>query len=706
MKFLSGKVKSLAVTAILTLSFTSQLQAQDKIIGTLMGWKKPPAEEQIKACDIVMVGFLEPQGFQGDIKVKYSQSYIDSVASMGRRNGVKITAAFGGGDTPIDDKLMSVPEHRHRLISNLVDHVQKNNLDGIDNDWEPVMLNDEDETFRINEVIRNYYLIFTQELRDSLDSRFGEGKKSLSASIFPTNVVYYSNPEYKKKSDHFPKGFAQYLDFVSLMCYDDGVGKNHATIDSIFKTGGYVDHWMEQGIPREKLVVGLAGYGRGAWSGHKVTMGYNALIEAAPALDSITDTLRCDFGGGEMVYGFNSQATVLEKQKRAKENGLNGVMLLSIDYDVPMDHPRSLLAVLSGYTPQEKHVTLSKPIDRVVLVPGEEKTVVLSDHFISTKGAITYRVMSQPTPHTARIENDTLIITGDITRENSVTPFTVRAENSGNSSDYKEHTISLLVDSRVAINSIESPNLVKSREWYSYNSHSQFSLPENDGDLRTVTAQNDTVISFSGVIIDNNEWNWIAHGPVMTETFDLTQNRIIIEYKSDFDMNNSNLTVSLVDTSSAYHTFNLKADQGMWIRDTITRDNLIKGYLQPEIIDYSEIDSIYFSIGGGGLDLHWNFQIKEFRTEPDPVNIAVSTVVPKSQLCQVRSMKSGTLNITHRFSSIHQLRIVDMRGRELFRTALHAGNSRSSIALPLAPGVYLTQISGAELNRAWKQKIQ
>lgn len=693
------------VAVFLLLFCASTIAAQNKVVGYLMGWKKPPSEEQVKACDIVGAGFLIPDGSKGEIKSMYSQSYIDSLVSMAKRNGVTVNAAFGGGDIPINETLMSIPEHRHRLISNLVDHVAKNNLDGIDNDWEPIMLDDEDEMFKINKVISDYYLIFTKELRDSLDSRFGAGKKILSASIFSKNEVYYDNPMYKDQADHFPKGFSEYLDFVSLMCYDDSLGKKHATTKAIFQEGGYVDHWIEQGIPKEKMVVGLAGYGRAAWQGVDAVAGYNKIIDVAPDLDSITDTLRYDFGSGTMLYGFNSQATVLEKQRLANEEGLYGVMLLSIDYDVSIDHPRSLLAVLSDYTAEEKSIKLTKPITRIVLNPVAQYRTLLSDHFSIESGTLSYSITNEPSGDRVEIVGDTLIVTAYPHSEIGVDNLTIRATNSSKSSEYIDHSIVLITDRREAVEKITSENLVKSDEWYTFGSD-VFQLPEADADLRTRTVSGDTIISVFAEMIDNFKWNRIGFGAEIPGPMDITQKQLIIEYKSDLEMNNYNMTMSLVDTSGGYHVFVLTAKPGEWVRDTITTEKLEKAHLQPDSIDYSQIDSVYFNIGGGGLELHWNLQVKEFRYEPRSDISVITSADQKAQLFQMQSLKDGTLQFNYKVRSPHTLSIKNLQGRELATKSLSADLQSVRLSLPLSSGMYIAEIRGEEMQKAWKFSIQ
>ncbi len=322
--------------------------AKEMLIGTYASWAPMPTEQQIAKCTHLSLAFIVPDGAEGKIKHEYYSRNIDSVVAMCHRHGVKVSLAFAGGGVAIDSTLMGVPAHRATLITNLLDFMTEYNLDGLDNDWEPVFMSPEEKMWKTNNDITRYYNVFTKEFRDSLDARFGVGEKIFSAAVMPLNWTPYQDTLLAKKSAHFPYGFWDYLDYVIIMAYDNETGAGHSTFDFVFDQGdrNTLHHWYQFGIPLEKMVLGLPLYGRGAWGGAHAGVDYDKIIAAFPDIDSLTDAVTMDVGGGELVYGFNGQATVLRKQAEAKYMGLMGVLLCFMHADMPLDHPRSLLAVL------------------------------------------------------------------------------------------------------------------------------------------------------------------------------------------------------------------------------------------------------------------------------------------------------------------------------------------------------------------------
>ncbi|MEQ9098650.1 MAG: glycoside hydrolase family 18 protein [Imperialibacter sp.] len=140
------------------------------------------------------------------------------------------------------------------------------NLDGIDIDWEYPGLKGEDNVFR-DEDKENFTLMF-EAIRKELDAlAVTTGKKYIVSTALPC----------------FPRLFevtnmgevAKHIDFVNIMAYDfyvvgDTVGhhsnlypsENYEKENSADKA---VKTYIEQGVPAEKLVLGVPFYGR-SWT--------------------------------------------------------------------------------------------------------------------------------------------------------------------------------------------------------------------------------------------------------------------------------------------------------------------------------------------------------------------------------------------------------------------------------------------------------
>ena len=87
--------------------------------------------------------------------------------------------------------------------------------------------------------------------------------RPIQKEILNKNSIWYSSI---KKISHFPNnGWWNYLDWVSLMNYDNDLGLKHATYESVFGKDGSLNYWIKFGIPETKIVTGLPFYGRAGW---------------------------------------------------------------------------------------------------------------------------------------------------------------------------------------------------------------------------------------------------------------------------------------------------------------------------------------------------------------------------------------------------------------------------------------------------------
>lgn len=154
---------------------------------------------------------------------------------------------------------------RKAFAASAVDIVRKYKLDGVDIDWEyPAIPGEEGNIYRPEDT-HNYTLMF-RDLRASLDSL----EKEVGKHLFLTCAVGAS----KDFVDHTEMGqAASYLDYVNLMTYDNYGGPAAGHHTSLYPSKAYAAHgsadstvqWFTAaGVPYNKLVMGIAFYGRGA----------------------------------------------------------------------------------------------------------------------------------------------------------------------------------------------------------------------------------------------------------------------------------------------------------------------------------------------------------------------------------------------------------------------------------------------------------
>ena len=321
---------------------TNPIDPSSVMMGYLIeGYK--PTTDQFKKMTHVSISFLRAANSDGDIKMTNGWENIDEVIAAAHSNNVKVLISFGGGEFKVTSELMGVKENRQNLIRNIIDFMIKHNLDGFDCDWEPSWINDKAEMEAINNVITNYYIVFIKEFREALDFEFGKGNKLFTAAILNANNIWYSD---EKQIAHFPQnGWWNYLDWVSLMNYDNDVGEKHATFESVFGVNGSVAYWTTFGIPHKKIVTGIPFYARAGWGSEWLF--YKQVIEMNPTIsDTLNFIIHNKNDSGDKVYGFNGTKVAVQKVAKGKNLNLAGIMFWQLAGDVPSFHKKSLLKAM------------------------------------------------------------------------------------------------------------------------------------------------------------------------------------------------------------------------------------------------------------------------------------------------------------------------------------------------------------------------
>ncbi|MDB5025200.1 MAG: chitinase [Mucilaginibacter sp.] len=151
---------------------------------------------------------------------------------------------------------------RAAFAASAADIVSKYGLDGVDIDWEyPGRPGLEGNVYRAEDK-QNFTLLF-RDLRHALDSiKQQTGKDYLLTTAVGGFASFLDNTEMGKAQ--------QYLNYINLMTYDfsDVVATHHTNLyrSNLYQTQKYADHavnaFIAAGVPADKLVMGLAFYGR------------------------------------------------------------------------------------------------------------------------------------------------------------------------------------------------------------------------------------------------------------------------------------------------------------------------------------------------------------------------------------------------------------------------------------------------------------
>lgn len=192
--------------------------------------------------------------------------YLVGLKRKNRNLKVLISIGGWGGSRFFSDAVLT-DTARKAFASSAATIVGRYNLDGIDIDWEYPDDIGAGNIYRIDDK-HNYTLMF-KELRHSLDS--------VTSITHHTYLLTAAVGGFKRFLQQTEMGQAQrYLDYINLMTYDYsqdslGVAVHHTNLypskmdtsplqNSVQKT---VADFEADGVPANKLVVGIAFYGRG-----------------------------------------------------------------------------------------------------------------------------------------------------------------------------------------------------------------------------------------------------------------------------------------------------------------------------------------------------------------------------------------------------------------------------------------------------------
>ncbi|KAI3379773.1 hypothetical protein SNEBB_002045 [Seison nebaliae] len=209
----------------------------------------------------ILVGKLRPKPFESNDATQKGLYY--QFVSLKRKNpNLKTLLSLGGATTGIQKfrDIANDDEKRIKFIKNSIKYLRKFHFDGIDIDWEYPKEEDKEQ-----------FSIFLSDYREALEE---EARNSGKPRLLLTAAVAAWTPNVKKGYD-VPE-ISKSLDFINIMAYDyHGVwnketGHNAPLTPRSDQSGtqrtlnveASVDGWIELGAKPEKLVLGLAAYGR------------------------------------------------------------------------------------------------------------------------------------------------------------------------------------------------------------------------------------------------------------------------------------------------------------------------------------------------------------------------------------------------------------------------------------------------------------
>jgi chitinase len=261
-----------------------------------------------------------------------SDVQLRSLVASVHHSGTKLLASLGGAVIPPcggDWAQLLQPAMRERLVSALLDFVDRYGLDGLDVDLEGELMTNIDNA--------GTYTPFVRDLATALHRR---GKILTAATgSYPGGMV--------------PDGSLSYFDLIGIMSYDQ-VGPTWGTAGGEHSTYAQAETdlalWIRRGVPASKLALGVPFYGRGfgsyreGWSLQDIASQFGDR-----QLDRDAVGQRC---GGCSYITYNGLPTLERKGEMAGAWG-TGVMVWEVGQD--LTDGRGIRRLVHGYRKGRSH---------------------------------------------------------------------------------------------------------------------------------------------------------------------------------------------------------------------------------------------------------------------------------------------------------------------------------------------------------------
>ncbi|XP_050409461.1 chitinase-like protein 4 [Patella vulgata] len=291
--------------------------------------------------------------------------YEQTIALKQKNPDLKILLAVGGweiGSEPFKE-LASTWQNRNTFSKNVVKYLRQYGFDGLDMDWEfpGTRGSPPEDKYKFTDLMRQLQNQFTQEAAAT-------GNDKLLLTLATASGTYYINQSYQ------PKELISTLDYMLLMTYNYHGGWENTTghhtglwPNSIDKPGERrelnidwsVDYWLDKGMPKDRLIMGLSSYGMsytlnftnqngvGAPAKGNGKVGTYTNEQGILAYYEICENLKYKgwnqryiaeqdspyaFGGDQWV-GYDNQDSLAIKAQYAKQKDLGGAMLWSVETD-------------------------------------------------------------------------------------------------------------------------------------------------------------------------------------------------------------------------------------------------------------------------------------------------------------------------------------------------------------------------------------
>ncbi len=285
----------------------------------------------------IIYAFLIPDEDGSLIGVQNPEK-LKELVEKGHKKNVKVLIALGGWsyeNVPLDprfEKIAASEEDRKKLIDNTVAFVEEYNLDGVEIDW---------ESPDAGESSQNY-----EKLVIELNEKLKEKGKYLTAALNGG----WSKTEGQETSNAITDETLKEFDWINVMSYDINY-KDHSPF---WHADSSIEYWLNRGIPKEKIVIGMPCYARPSWKFYK------ELVQ-----EDKENAYKDYVQGNDADSYYNGINTIKEKTRLVLKKA-SGVMLFDINEDTMDD--LSLLKAINDTVEEFSFMGLEEFNNRIYFI--------------------------------------------------------------------------------------------------------------------------------------------------------------------------------------------------------------------------------------------------------------------------------------------------------------------------------------------------